>query len=216
MGVIYTHWAELGGLSNQQIIPAVERLIHQTAQNPNVKYASFDRVFHKFPSYYRRGAIAFALAFNAEAIVFESLKGWKATGGRKRSTLRQRFQGWLKSMIRDYSEMKWQEAGGKTIDVIAAHTSKLAYDGSGVVERDCKNYALAKFASGKRYAADLMALTISLPEGFLSSRAERRVRGIWAKVPDTRLEAGLVCVTCGLIRELQVSTDTTTSCQQVV
>lgn len=61
VGVIYTHWSRLGGLSNQQVIPAVERFIHQTAQNLNVKYPSFDKVFNKFPSYYRRGAIAFAV-----------------------------------------------------------------------------------------------------------------------------------------------------------
>jgi IS605 OrfB family transposase len=359
VGIIFTHWSKLGGLQGQQVIPAVERLIHRTSQNPNVKYSSVDQTFHKFPSYYRRAAIAFAVGqvssfvtryrdwqsgirkrrdakppslnsdagcypvlyrgqcyklhgleqieikvfsgtdwvwttvkisglrerhtvdsnkllspslifndkachlsvpfecypvkrqadknvvavdlginttatvsvvsfdgtvihrefihnrrdidqrdkrlksvstrasrimgkggklhkgfcskqyrkcrninqqiahitskrivniakqFNAEAIVFEHLKGWKAKGGRKRSTLRQRFHGWLKSMIRDYTEMKWQEAGGKVINVIAAYTSKLAYDGSGVVQRDSKNYALAKFTSGKRYNCDL-------------------------------------------------------------
>ncbi|WP_416669176.1 IS200/IS605 family accessory protein TnpB-related protein [Egbenema bharatensis] len=359
VGIVFTHWAQLGGLSNQQVVPAVERLIHATSQNPNVKYPCIDKVFHKFPSYYRRAAILFAVgqvssfvtryqewqsgtrkrrdakppalnantgcypvlykgqcyklhgleqveikvftgtdwvwttvqisglrerhtvnsnkllspslifnqqachlsvpfechpekrqpdqnvvavdlginttatvsvvtvcgtvihrefihpgrdidrrdqrlksvsvrasqtmgkggklqkgfcsntyrkcrhinqqiahlvskrivqiakAFNTQAIVFENLKGWKATGGRKRSTLRQRFHGWLKAMIRQHSEMKWQEVGGKTIDVIAAYTSKLAYDGSGVVRRDSKNYALAKFSSGKRYSADL-------------------------------------------------------------
>lgn len=51
--------------------------------------------------------------------------------------------------------MKWQEVGGKSVDVVAAYTSKLAYDGSGVVRRDANNYALAKFASGKRYNCDL-------------------------------------------------------------
>ncbi|CDM96463.1 hypothetical protein AmaxDRAFT_1510 [Limnospira maxima CS-328] len=35
-------------------------------------------------------------------------------------------------MIRDLTEMKWQEIGGKVIDVVAAYTSKFAYDGSGV------------------------------------------------------------------------------------
>ena len=359
VSVIFTHWTELGGLPGQQVIPAVERLIHQTAQNPNATYSCIDRVFYKFPSYYRRAAIAFAVGqvssfvtryqewqsgtrkrqdakpptlnsdagcypvlykgqcyklhgfnqveikvftgtdwvwttvqisglrerhtvdgnkllspslifnnnachlsvpfechperqqpnknvvavdlglnttatvsvvsfdgtvihreflhpgrdidrrdkrlksvsirasstmgkggklhkgfcsntyrkcrninqqiahivskrivniaqqFNSEAIVFENLKGWKPKGGRKRSALRQRFHGWLKSMIRDYTEMKWQEVGGKVIDVIAAYTSKLAYDGSGVVQRDSKNYALAKFTSGKRYNCDL-------------------------------------------------------------
>jgi putative transposase len=359
VGVIYTHWSELGDLTNEQMTPAVERLIHQTAQNPDVKYLSFDRVFYKFPSYYRRAAIAFAAGqvssfvtryhewqsgirskqdakppklnanagcypvlykgqcyklhgyeqveikvftgkdwiwttvqitglrerhtvssnklsspslifnqqschlsvpfechpgkrqpdknvvavdlginttatvsvvtlggtvihrefihpgrdidrrdkrlksisirasktmgtggklhkgfcsntyrkcrhinqnvahhvskrivdiakqFNTQAIVFEHLKGWRPKGGRKGSTLRQRFHGWLKSMIRNYTEMKWQEVGGKTVDVVAAYTSKLAYDGSGVVQRDSNNYALAKFASGKRYNCDL-------------------------------------------------------------
>ncbi|HEY9657510.1 MAG TPA: transposase, partial [Allocoleopsis sp.] len=99
--------------------------------------------------------VQIAKQFNAAAIAFENLKGWRATGGRKRSILRQRFHGWLKSAIRQYTEMKWQEIGGKTIDVIAAYTSKLAYDGSGVVRRDSGNYALATFSSGKRYSADL-------------------------------------------------------------
>jgi len=358
VGIVLTHWSELGSLNSQQVIPAVERLVHSTRQNPDVKYP-IDRTFHKFPSYYRRAAIAFAVGqvssfvtryrdwqagirsrrdakpptlnanagcypvlykgqcyklhgydrveikvftgsdwvwtvvqiaglrerhtvdsnqllspalifderrchlsvpfechpekrqpdktvvavdlginttavvsvvtfdgtaihreflhdgrgidrrdkrlksvsirasktmgkggklhkgfcsntyrkcrhinqniahhvskrivniakqFNAQAIVFEHLKGWKPKGGRKGSTLRQRFHGWLKAMIRDYTEMKWQEAGGKVIDVMAAYTSKLAYDGSGVVKRDAKNYALATFPSGKRYSADL-------------------------------------------------------------
>ncbi|MGG6294997.1 IS200/IS605 family accessory protein TnpB-related protein [Leptolyngbya sp. AN02str] len=399
VGVIYTHWTELGGLSNQQVIPAVERFIHQTAQNPDVKYGSFDKVFHKFPSYYRRAAIAFAVGqvssfatrygqwqsgirsrrdakpptlnakagcypvlykgqcyklhgydqveikvftgtdwiwttvqisglrerhtvdsntllspslifnqqachlsvpfechpekrqpdqdvvavdlginttatvsvvtfdgtvihrefihpgrdidrrdkrlksvstrasktmgkggklhkgfcsnsyrkcrninqqiahivskrivqiakeFNAEAIVFENLKGWKATGGRKRSTLRQRFHGWLKSMIRSYTEMKWQEVGGKIVDVIAAYTSKLAYDGSGVVQRDSKNYALAKFASGKRYNCDLNGSQNIAARGILkltrrndseerSSKRSGRSPGSWACLCD--------------------------------
>jgi IS605 OrfB family transposase len=382
VGIIFTHWAELGGLSNQQVIPAVERLIHQTAQNPDVTYSSIDRVFRKFPSYYRRAAIAFAVGqvssfltryqewqsgirkrrdakpptlnsdagcypvlykgqcyklhrfnqieikvftgsdwrwttvqisglrerhtvdsnkllsptlifnrlachlsvpfechpekqqpdknvvavdlglnttatvsvvtfdgtvihrsfihpgrdidrrdkrlksvstrasrtmgnggklhkgfcsntyrkcrninqqiahivskrivniadlFNAEAIVFENLKGWKAKGGRKRSTLRQRFHGWLKSMIRNYTEMKWQEAGGKVIDVVAAYTSKLAYDGSGIVQRDSKNYALAKFTSGKRYNCDLNGSQNIAARGILqlTRRKDRKER----------------------------------------
>jgi IS605 OrfB family transposase len=360
VGVIFTHWPDLGRLSNQELVPAVERLIHKTAQTPNPTYPLIDATFHKFPSYYRRAAIMFAAGqvssymtrywdwqggksrnrrdakpprlngdagcyptlykgqcyklhgyeqieikvftgsdwvwttvqitglrdrheipgnkllspslifnanachlslpfhcmpakrkpdgnvtavdmginttatvtvvtldgtvihrefihpgrdidrrdkrlksvsmrasktmgkggklhkgfcantyrkcrninqqighivskrivqiaaeFNSAAIVFENLKGWKATGGRRRSNLRQRFHGWLKAMIRDYTEMKWREVGGKVIDIVAAYTSKLAYDGSGIVKRDKKNYALAKFPSGKRYNCDL-------------------------------------------------------------
>ncbi|MBW4651679.1 MAG: IS200/IS605 family accessory protein TnpB-related protein [Kaiparowitsia implicata GSE-PSE-MK54-09C] len=360
VGIVFMHWPDLGRLSNQELVPAVERLIHKTAQTPNPKYGLLDATFHKFPSYYRRAAIMFAAGqvssymtrywdwqggqsrrrknakpprlnaaagcypalykgqcyklhgydkvevkvfmgsdwvwttvqitglrnrhevagnmmlspylifngkachlsvpfhctpakrypdgnvtavdmginttatvavvthdgtvihrefihpgrdidrrdkrlksvsmrasktmgkggklhkgfctntyrkcrninqqishivskrvvqiaaeFNSEAIVFENLKGWKATGGRRRSNLRQRFHGWLKASIRDYTEMKWQEVGGKVIDIVAAYTSKLAYDGSGIVRRDKKNYALAKFPSGKRYNCNL-------------------------------------------------------------
>jgi hypothetical protein len=50
---------------------------------------------------------------------------------------------------------KWAECGSKTITVIAAYTSKLAYDGSGRLKRDEKNHALATFKSGKQYNCDL-------------------------------------------------------------
>ena len=39
----------------------IENLIHKTKYNPNPKY-DFDEKFYKFPSYYRRSAISFALA----------------------------------------------------------------------------------------------------------------------------------------------------------
>ena len=96
-----------------------------------------------------------AQTYSANAIVFENLKGWKPKGGRKRSNLKQKFHGWLKSLIVELTQRKWAEFGGKTITVIAAYTSKLAYDGSGYVKRDSKNYALATFSSGKKYNCDL-------------------------------------------------------------
>ncbi|NEO12038.1 MULTISPECIES: transposase [unclassified Moorena] len=359
VGIIYTHWSELGCLTADQLTPAVERLMHKTAKRPNIKYAQFNKSFYKFPSYYRRAAISFAAGqvssyvtryrewqsgtrkrrdskppklnadtgcypalykgqcyklhgfdqaeikvfdgsdwvwttvqiaglrerhacasnkmmspslifnerachlsvpftckpekrkpesnvtavdlgintaatiavvthsgtvihrefihpgrdidrrdkrlkslsmrasktmgkggrlhkgfcsktyqkcqrintqighivskriveiaeqFNSEAVVFENLKGWKPKGGRKRSNLRQRFHGWLKAKIRDFTQMKWTELGGKVIEVVAAYTSKLAYDGSGTVRRDSRNYALATFPSAKLFNADL-------------------------------------------------------------
>lgn len=101
--------------------------------------------------------VQIAKQFNSDAIVFERLKGWKPRGGKKRSNLRQRFHGWLKSKIANLTEEKWREIGGKTIYVLAKNTSSLAYDGSGKTKRDPKNYALSKFSSGKRYNADLSA-----------------------------------------------------------
>ena len=59
--VICTHWKYLGGLSSDNVVPAVERLVHKTAHNPNPKYPTIDKAFHKFPSYLRRAAIMFAV-----------------------------------------------------------------------------------------------------------------------------------------------------------
>jgi transposase len=51
--------------------------------------------------------------------------------------------------------MKWTELGGTVEYVLPQYTSKYAYDGSGLVKRSNKNYALAVFSTGKRYNADL-------------------------------------------------------------
>ena len=61
VGVIYTHWKTIGQLDASAQIPAVEKLIHKTAKNPQPKYQYFGKRFHKLPSYYRRGAIQFAI-----------------------------------------------------------------------------------------------------------------------------------------------------------
>ena len=118
-------------------------------------YDKCRRINHQIGHIVSKRIIEIAKEFNSEAIVFENLKGWKPKGGKKRSNLRQKFHGWLKSKIRDFTEMKWNELGGKVIEVVAAYTSKLAYDGSGVVKRNSKKYSLATFASGKRFNADL-------------------------------------------------------------
>ena len=100
--------------------------------------------------------MAIAEQFNARCnYVFENLKGWKPRGGRKRSNLRQRFHGWLKARIAQWSEDKWAERGGKTIYVVARGTSSNAYDGSGKVKRNAQNYANTVFPSGKQYNCDL-------------------------------------------------------------
>lgn len=99
--------------------------------------------------------VAFALEYGASVIVFEDLKGWKPKGGRKRSTLKQRFHGWLHRLLVQLSENKFVEVGGKVELVYPRGTSSWAYDGSGMLVRSKKNYALATFQTGKRYNADL-------------------------------------------------------------
>ena len=46
--------------STKEMTNVVERLIHTTKSNPTPKYAQFNQRFYKFPSYFRRAAIATA------------------------------------------------------------------------------------------------------------------------------------------------------------
>jgi IS605 OrfB family transposase len=104
-----------------------------------------------------RQIVKFALEYGASTIVFEDLKGWRPRGGRKRSSLKQKFHGWLHRRLVKLTEQKFQEEGGKTEYVYARGTSSWAFDGSGKVQRSKTQYELATFANGKKYSCDLSA-----------------------------------------------------------
>lgn len=104
-----------------------------------------------------RQIVNFAALHGASVIVFEQLKGWKPKGGRKRSTLKQRFHGWLHRKLVELTEQKFEEDGGLTEYVYPRGTSSWAYDGSGQVSRNKSNYSNATFKNGKRYNCDLSA-----------------------------------------------------------
>lgn len=101
--------------------------------------------------------VAFAAAHDAQAIVFEYLKHFRPKAGRRKSSLRQRFHGWLHRRLVAKVTERAEEACLRTAFVHPAGTSKYAFDGSGAVKRDPKNRALATFANGKQYNADLSA-----------------------------------------------------------
>ncbi len=101
--------------------------------------------------------VKIAKQYDVKYIVFEHLKGWRPRGGKKRSTLKQRFHGWLHRRIVNLTEMKWSELGGQVVFVNPRGTSSYAYDGSGKLKRSNSNYELAIFATGKQYNCDLSA-----------------------------------------------------------
>ena len=104
-----------------------------------------------------RQLVDFAREHQADTIVLEHLKGWRPQGGRKRSALKQKFHQWLHRRLADLIEMKFVEMGGKVVYVYARGTSSWAYDGSGKLKRDPKQYELATFSTGKKYNCDLNA-----------------------------------------------------------
>ncbi len=101
--------------------------------------------------------INFAIANDATTVAIENLRNWKPKGGKRKSSLKQRFHGWVKSAIADRLEQLGQEYGIKIVLVYARGTSSTAYDGTGKVKRDKDNYALGTFSTKKRYSIDLSA-----------------------------------------------------------
>lgn len=60
--VVDKEWDVLSQCKNAKgQLTCVEKLIHHTKQNPVPKYADFDTLFYKYPSYYRRSAINFVV-----------------------------------------------------------------------------------------------------------------------------------------------------------
>lgn len=157
-----------------------------------------------------RQVVNFTLAQNADVIVLEDLKGWRPKAGKKRSGLRQRFHQWLHRRLATLIEQKMAEAGGRVVYVYARGTSSWAFDGSGRVKRNTKQYELATFTNGKQYNADLNAsynigarywawktkLTRckdgQLPEGGSSPGKPRMpvtLSTLWQREPEARINA---------------------------
>lgn len=98
-----------------------------------------------------------ATKYQCDIIVFEHLD----TKGKKRGVKKQKLQMWKKNTIQKIVEHKVHKNGIRVSHICAWGTSKLAYDGSGVVFRgknaDLDTYELCKFSNGKVYNCDLSA-----------------------------------------------------------
>ncbi|WP_283241861.1 IS200/IS605 family accessory protein TnpB-related protein [Halomonas sp. PGE1] len=104
-----------------------------------------------------RRLVNLALEHDCQAVVVENLKGWRPKGGRKRTPMKARFHRWFHRQLVTRLDSKAVEAGLRFVAVYARGTSSQAFDGSGPVKRDSKNYSRCTFSSGKRYHADLNA-----------------------------------------------------------
>lgn len=105
--------------------------------------------------------VDFAVLYNVDVIVFEHLD----TQGKKRGKGKQKLALWRKQEIQKLVEHKAHILGMKISRICAWNTSKLAFDGSGKVERgtyiqngiEKYNYSICTFPSGKQYHCDLNA-----------------------------------------------------------
>ena len=105
--------------------------------------------------------VDFAVLYNADVIVFEHLD----TQGKKKGKGKQKLALWRKQEIQKLVEHKAHILGIRISHICAWNTSKLAFDGSGKVERgtyvqngvEKYNYSICTFQNGKQYHCDLNA-----------------------------------------------------------
>ena len=97
--------------------------------------------------------IEHAVQQKVHCIVFEHLNMNGKIYGKKK----QKLAMWRKQYIQGIVAHKAHRNGIRISHVNAWNTSKLAFDGTGKVTRDDKNYSMCKFAGGKLYHCDLNA-----------------------------------------------------------
>lgn len=132
--------------------------------------------------------VKFAREHGADVIVFEYMKMPKGFNGAKR--LRFKLHYWRKQAIQRRVEEMARCVGLRVSGVNAKNTSKLAFDGTGEVERNGKK-DLCRFPTGKVYHADLNATYNIGARYFLreyrKSIPEREWLSAKAKVPSLAL-----------------------------
>lgn len=98
-----------------------------------------------------------AVLYNADAIVFEHLDRSGKLHGSKKQKLHMWRSQYVQSMVSDRAH----RLGMRISHICAWGTSRLAFDGSGTVERgkeaDLGSYSICRFQSGKIYNCDLSA-----------------------------------------------------------
>lgn len=94
-----------------------------------------------------------AIFYKADVVVFENLD----LNGKKRGKKKQKLHLWKSRAVQNIVSNKMHRLGKRISHICAWGTSKLAYDGSGEVERDEKNYSMCVFPNGKKYHCDLSA-----------------------------------------------------------
>lgn len=88
----------------------VEKLFHQTKDNPNPKYADFDTMFYKMPAYFRRAIIQHALGVVSS--YQSNYKHWLASDQKKQAPKLQTKHMWYPTF---YNDNMYVEGEGDTV-----------------------------------------------------------------------------------------------------
>lgn len=132
-----------------------------------------------------RALMEVAALYSVDCIVFEHLDRGGKTCGKK---FREQIHLWRKNDVQHRVEMQAHRHGMRISRVCAWNTSRLAFDGSGVVDRHSVyhfehgekvyNYSLCTFQGGKIYNCDLNAAQNIGTRFFLREYAKSGVEGL--------------------------------------
>ena len=100
-----------------------------------------------------REIVFYASENRADVIVFEYLEMKGKLSGKKK----QKLQMWKKRDIQKRCGQQAHRKGIRISRICAWNTSRLAFDGSGKIDRDIQDHRLCTFQNGKRYNCDLSA-----------------------------------------------------------
>ena len=154
-------------------------------QNTPRLWAKAKGVNHDIATKTAQFIVDVAVLYSADVIVFEHLD----RGGKLHGSKKQRLHMWRSQEVQSIVTNKAHRLGMRISHICAWGTSKLAFDGSGIVERGVDgNYSVCRFQSGKTYNCDLSA-TYNIGSRYfireiLKPLPERERLRIEAKVPQ--------------------------------
>ena len=143
-------------IEQDSLTHAVNR-IKKAQQNGNLKtprlWAKVNGINKNIATKTAQFIIDIAVKHKADVIVFEHLN----LKGKKRGKNKQLLHLWRSKEVQRIVENKAHRLSIRVSRICARNTSKLAFDGSGLVKRNKTNYSVCEFTNDKIYNCDLSA-----------------------------------------------------------
>ena len=152
-------------------------------QKKSSVYTKLDGIKSDYTRKLARWIVNIAREYSVYGIVFEYLDKMKSKWKHKI-----KIHHWNKKKIQDLTKNIAFRYGIRTFFINPKNTSALAFDGSGPVTRNSKNFSLCTFTTGKQYNADLNASYNIGARYFLRelerSSSKKKYNKLLAEVPE--------------------------------
>ena len=135
----------------------IKRMQKKVKNNRNNKYKSLWNKINNLNTQIINDTVNEIIKFSNKNKVTNIVFEYLDFKGKRRGQLKLKMLMWSKKTIYNKTFNKAHSYGIRVNRISAKNTSKLAFDGSGIVKRDTKNYELCTFRNGKKYNCDLNA-----------------------------------------------------------